>query len=138
MNKILSGMSILALLSSASVMAAGSDELWEVSSKLEMPGMPMAMPAQTSNVCLKKGNEKDPNNAIPKNREQDCRMSDVKVAGNKSTWKMKCEGRNPMTGDGEMTRGDGTYSGKTVLHAKHGNMTMVYKGKRIGTCQAKG
>lgn len=135
MKKILSGLAMLGLLSSTAAMAAGSDELWEVSSTMEMPGMPMAMPGQTVKVCLKKGNEKDPNNAIPKDR--DCKMIDVKVTGNKAIWKMKCEGKSPMEGEGEMTRGEGSYSGKTVFRMKHGEMKMVYAGKRIGTCQAQ-
>ena len=104
---------------------------------MEMQGMPFPMPAQTSNVCMKKGNDKDPNNTIPKNKDQDCAMSGIKVSGNKSTWKTKCGGKNPMTGEGEMTRGDGTYSGKTILHSNHGDMTMTYSGKRVGKCQAK-
>ena len=33
---------------------SGPDELWDVTTKMEMPGMPMALPAQTSQVCLKK------------------------------------------------------------------------------------
>ena len=32
---------------------SGPDELWDVTFKMEMPGMPMAMPAQTQQVCLK-------------------------------------------------------------------------------------
>ena len=129
---------VFGLLSRVSVMAAGSDELWEVSSKMEIAGMPVAMPAQTSKICMPKGHEKDPNNAVPKSKEQDCKISDVKTAGNKTTWKMTCEGKNPMTGDGEMTRGDGSYSGKSVLHSKRREVTTVYSGKRIGSCQAKG
>jgi len=55
MKKILSGMVALGLLGSFQAMAAGSDELWAVTSKMDMQGMPMDMPGQTSNVCLKKG-----------------------------------------------------------------------------------
>jgi hypothetical protein len=138
MKKLLSGMAILGLMSSASALAAGSDELWEVTTKMEMPGMPFAMPAQTRNICMEKDHAKDPNYAVPKNRDQDCKMGDVKVSSNKSSWTMKCDGMNQMTGEGEMTRGDGTYSGKTIMHAKDGGeMKMVYEGKRVGTCQAK-
>jgi hypothetical protein len=134
MKNLLSGMVLLGLMSSASVWATGSDELWEVSTKMEMPGMPFAMPAQTSKICMQKGHENDPNNAVPKDKNQDCKMSDVKISGKKSSWKMKCEGEHPMTGSGEMTRGDGTYSGKMKTHSKEGDMTMAYDGKRIGTC----
>jgi len=134
MKNLLSGMVLLGLISSVSAWGAGSDELWEVTGKMEMAGMPFAMPAQTSRICLQKGHENDPNKAVPKDKNQDCTMSDVKISGKKSTWKMKCEGKNPMTGEGEMTRGDGTYSGKTTFHTKDGDMKMVYEGKRVGTC----
>ena len=135
MKKVLWGMVWLGAMSSATVLAAGSDELWEVSATMEMPGV--VMPAHTSKVCMKKGKVQDPNNAVPKNRNQDCKMIDVKMSGNKSSWKMKCGGENPMTGDGEITFGHGTYSGKMNMHSEGGDMTMAYTGKRIGTCQAK-
>ena len=134
MKELLSGMVLLAVVSSASVWAAGNDELWEISTKMEMEGMPFAMPGQTSKVCMQKGHEKDPNNAVPKDKDQNCTMSEVKTSGNKSSWKMKCDGKDPMTGSGEMTYGNGTYSGKMKMHSKDGDMTMAYDGKRVGSC----
>ena len=134
MKNIFLGMVWLGAMSSATVLAAGSDELWEVTGKMEMAGMPFAMPAQTSKICMQKGHESDPNNAVPKDKNQDCKMSDVKVSGKKSSWQMKCEGEHPMTGSGEMTRGDGTYSSKMKMHSKDGDMTMVNEGKRVGSC----
>jgi hypothetical protein len=145
MKKIFLGLMWLGTMSSATALAAGSDELWEITTKMEMDGMPFAMPGQTNKVCMQKGHEKDPNNAVPKDQDQDCKISDAKVSGNKSSWKMKCDGKNPMTGSGEMTYGDGTYSGKMKMYSEDGDMTMAYQGKRIGTCnyatdsmQAKG
>ena len=134
MKNIFLGMVWLGAMSSATVLAAGSDELWEVSTKMEMAGMPFAMPGQTNKVCMQKGHEKDPNNAVPKDKDQDCEITESRVSGNKSSWKMKCSGKNPMTGSGEMTYGDGKYSGKMKMHSKDGDMTMAYDGKRIGTC----
>lgn len=134
MKNIFLGMVWLGAMSSATVLAAGSDELWEVSTKMEMAGMPFAMPGQTSKVCMQKGHEKDPNNAVPKNKDQDCEITESKVSGNKSSWKMKCSGKNPMTGSGEMIYGDGKYSGKMKMHSNDGDMTMAYDGKRVGTC----
>jgi hypothetical protein len=137
MKKLLFGIISSGLICSVSAMAAGSDELWEVTSKMEMPGMPFAMPAQTVRVCMKKGHANDPNSAIPKNNGQDCKITDTKISGNKSSWKMKCEGTHPMTGSGEITNREGSYSGKMEAHSGDGEMTMVYEGKRVGTCQAK-
>lgn len=123
-----------ALFFSGAVQAAGNDELWSVSSKMEMAGMPFAMPGHTSNVCIEKGKQNDPNRAVPSDKNQNCKMSDVKMSGNKSSWKIACTGKDAMTGSGEMTSGNGSYSGKTQMHSKDGDMTMSYEGKRIGTC----
>ncbi len=116
---------------SATCVAAGKGEMWEITTKMEMEGMP-AMPMPASKVCIPKGQEKDPNRAVPE--DKNCKTSDVKVSGNKMSWKMKCEGKDAMSGSGEMIFGDGTYSGKMKMHDKDGDMVMVYNGKRIGSC----
>ncbi|TMI03725.1 MAG: hypothetical protein E6H46_08505, partial [Betaproteobacteria bacterium] len=59
-----------ALAASLPASAQGKDDLWEVSTKMEMPGMPMAMPAQTNRFCIGK-NRKD-EELVPK--QGDCRM----------------------------------------------------------------
>jgi len=48
--------SMVALAVAAPVAAQGKDDLWVVSSKMDMPGMPMAMPAQVNRVCVGKTN----------------------------------------------------------------------------------
>lgn len=136
MRIILFGMACIGALSSATALAAGSDELWEISSQMPMAGM--EMPVHTAKVCIKKGKAKDPKYAVPKNKNQDCKMINVKISGNKSSWKMECAGKNSMTGSGEITFGKGTYSGKMKMHSEAGgDIAMVYEGKRVGTCQAK-
>jgi len=137
MKNSLFGLALSSLIFSAPVIASGNDELWQVTSKMEMSGMGFNMPAQTIKVCMKKNEMRDPNKAIPKNRDSRCNMVDVKTSGNKTTWTMKCEGEHPMTGSGEMIRGEGSYSGKTMMHMDNGDMKMSFDGKRIGTCLAK-
>lgn len=65
-------------------------------------------------------------------------MSDVKRSGNKSSWTMKCAGKNPMSGQGEVTATDGSYSGtmkmKGMQEGQPVDMAMAYSGKRIGSC----
>ncbi len=119
----------LALIS-ATCVAAGKDEMWEITAKIEMEDF--AMPAQTSKVCIPKGQEKDPNRSVP--NDKNCKMSEAKVSGNKMSWKMKCEGKDAMSGSGEMVYGDGTYSGKLKMHSEDGDMVMAYNGKRVGSC----
>ena len=123
----------LALMSATSI-AAGKEEMWEVSSKMEMVGMPFAMPAQIDKMCIPKGQEKDPNKAVP--NDKDCKMYDVKTSANKMSWKMKCEGKDAMSGSGEMTYGEGSYTGKVKMHSDDGDMVISYNGKRVGSCDA--
>ena len=134
MKKSLLVLLVGCLSGSGVLLAAGNDELWAVTSKMEMEGMPFAMPGQTTNVCIEKGKQNDPSRAVPTDKKQDCKTTDVKMSGNKSTWKMVCTGKDAMTGSGEMTSGNGSYNGKMQMHSKDGDMNMSYAGKRIGTC----
>ena len=132
MKKVLAGIVILGLMSSASAMAAGSDELWEITTKMSMQGMDM--PAMTQNSCLAKGGAYKPE----KSRQQEnCEITDIKVSGNKTTWKMHCSGKDAVDGNGEVTRSADKMNRMMKLSMKHGEMVQVISGKRIGTCQAK-
>jgi hypothetical protein len=114
--------------------AQGKDDLWEISSKMEMPGMPMAMPAQTNRVCIGK-NRKD-EEFVPK--QGDCRMVESKRVGTKFTYKMDCAGNNAATVDGAITFGTNAFDGQMHMTMKQTNqaMDMTFTGKRIGDCAA--
>ena len=73
--------------------ADGPDELWEITVKMEMAGMP-AMPAHTSNVCQRKGSV-DPTKTGAKDKDNDCQVTDKKQSGNKTSWKMVCTKPRP-------------------------------------------
>ncbi len=125
---------VFALAVSLPAFAQGKDELWEISTRMEMPGMPMAMPGQTSRVCVGK-NRKD-EDLVPK--QGDCRMVDSKRAGNKFTYTMDCAGNDPSTVAGEVTFGNNAYDGKMRMTMKQtkDTMDMTYAGKRVGDCAA--
>jgi hypothetical protein len=122
----------VALAASLPASAQGKDDLWEISSRMEMPGM--AMPAQTSRVCLGK-NRKD-EEFVPK--QGDCRMVESKRVGNKFTYKMDCAGSDPTTVDGAITFGNNAYDGKMRMTMKQtkDTMDMTFTGKRVGDCAA--
>ena len=106
-------------------------EYWEITSKMEMPGMPMAMPATTIKVCIAKGAEKNP----PPNK--DCETTDVRTSGSKTLWKVRCNQNGEiMTGSGEMSGNADKSEGTTRLTGKSGgqniDMTMTYQSRRIG------
>ena len=123
-----------ALAASMQASAQGKDDLWEVSTKMEMPGMPMAMPAQTNRFCIGK-NRKD-EELVPK--QGDCRMLESKRVGNKFTYKMDCSGKFSALVDGAITFGDNAYDGRMHMAMKNTNdtMDMTFTGKRIGDCAA--
>lgn len=134
MNKHLTAMlaMLTGLLSTAASAAPG--EYWEVTSKMEMPGMPFAMPPTTQKVCIPKGGENDP---AKTSGDKDCKMTDIKTVGNKTTWKARCDRDGEvMTGVGEQTTTAKGYRGKMQFSGTSGgqdvDMTMAFSGKRLG------
>jgi hypothetical protein len=126
----------LALLlgSFASAAAAAPGEWWEITSKTEMPGMPFKMPETTVRVCVEKGAATDPRQTM---HDKDCKMTDVRTSGNKTTWKMRCvRNGEVLNGDGEFTGNADGYKGVTRLKGTSGgqpiDMTSTYRGKRVG------
>lgn len=126
--------SMAALAAASPVAAQGKDDLWEVSSKMEMPGMPMAMPAQVNRVCVGK-NRKD-EDLIP--RQDNCRVVDSKRTGNRLTYKMECTGNEPSTIVGDLTFGNNAYDGQMRMTMTRTNdtMNMALAGRRVGDCTA--
>jgi hypothetical protein len=127
-------LSMVALAAASPVAAQGKDDLWEVSSKMEMPGMPMSMPAQVNRVCLGK-NRKD-EDLIPK--QDNCRVVDSKRTGNRLTYKMECTGNEPSTIVGDLTFGNNAYDGqmRMTMTKTNDTMNMALSGRRIGDCTA--
>jgi len=112
--------------------AKGNDELWEMTTKMEIQGMPMGMPAQTSQVCMKAGKTES---AVPKG-DSDCRMVGVKHSGSKTSFRMECTRPEKMTGTGEVTRTKDRMSGTIRLKGDEMDMTQSFSGRRIGSCDA--
>jgi hypothetical protein len=116
------------------VAGSGPDELWETTMKMEMPGF--QMPAQSSQNCVKRGRAQRPEDQIPK--DDKCQTTDVKVVGNKVTFKMACTGSDPMTGTGEITSTPTSYEGRMHMVGTSKNrgidMTQVFTGKKVGAC----
>ena len=88
MRKILLNSVALALAMFTSTLLAATGEWWEMTGKMEMEGMPFAMPAQTSKACLPKGSETDPR--YTQGKDSNCTMTDVKYSGNTVKFKGSC------------------------------------------------
>ena len=116
--------------------AAGEGEWWELTTRMEMPGMP-TMPAEKPvKFCRVKGDETKP---VKSDDDKNCSITDVKNAGNTMTFKMKCTGKDAMTGSGEMTHTPTSFNQKIKMRSGGDDMSLVSTGKRIGgACKAGG
>lgn len=126
--------SFLTLFTSTVFAVETTGEWWEVTQKMEMPGMPdmgAMMPGSApTKVCIAPGQNSQPFKS--KEKDKDCAVSDVKQSGNVITFNMQCTGEHPMTGTGEMTSTANSFSQKMKMQSQGGEMMMVTTGKRIG------
>jgi len=123
---------------------ARRDGKWEVKTEMSMTGMNMQMPATTTTQCVTKEEAADPQKsalAAPAGRggaQDDCKVADFKMVGNKVTYTMKCTTPQPMTGSAEIVYGVDKYDGTMKMDMARGGqtttMTMKYSGKRLGDC----
>ena len=107
-------------------------DLWEVTSQMEMEGMPFKMPARPLKICVAKSAQEPPGSA---NDERGCTNSAMMRAGNKVTWTSSCSGPPAMTGQGEITyEGTDSYTGTIRYITDEGNMIINLTGKKIDSC----
>jgi hypothetical protein len=113
----------------------GPDELWEMTTKMEMAGVPMQMPAQTQRVCKPKAAKDE--ELVP--RDNNCKLLDSKRSGNKFTFKVACDdGKNKYTGTGEVERSGDTTKG--MMHMQGSvdgqpmDMTHQFTSRKVGSC----
>jgi len=116
-------------------LAQGSDDQYDITIKMEMPGM--AMPPMSQRMCVKKGaGDQD---FIP--RQDNCRVSDTTRSGSRLTFKMTCTGNNPMTGTGDFTFVANGYNGQIRMRGKMEGqemaITQTIDARRVGGCTAR-
>ena len=117
--------------------AADNGDLWEMTTRMEMPGM--QMPAMTHRSCQPRGGAYKPESRSPNSRENsNCQITNLKFEGNKTTWGMECTGKDKVSGTGEVTRSGEAMSGTLRMHmvseGRDMQMTQNWTGKRLGAC----
>jgi hypothetical protein len=126
-----------AVAAAPSVSAQGKDDLWEITSRMEVVGMPMAMPGQTIRQCVAKGGKDE--DYVP--RRENCKVLESKRTGNTIAFKMACTGKDAMTATGETTMSGSGYEGwmqmAMKMEGQDMQMKQTYSGKRVGDCTAK-
>jgi hypothetical protein len=116
--------------------------LWEITTQMQMPNLPVQMPETKMTQCVTPAQAKDPASTVPRGPQSgrgaskdDCKVADLKTSGNKTTWSIACTSPNKVTGTGEMTFSDDSYTGTTKMSMAQGEMTMKVSGKRVGDCK---
>ena len=104
-------------------------DLWDITSQMEMPGMPMAMPPSTQRVCASK-------EQAPLQARENCQITEQQKLATGWRWKMTCN--DGSTADGNMTyQGTEAWNGVMNMKMKEGAMSMKLAGKRVGECDYK-
>jgi hypothetical protein len=111
--------------------------LWEITTRMDMPGMPAGMGQRTSQICYRPNDVQDAARTVPKDRN--CEVKDYTLSGSTASWRMECRGETQMSGNGTFTYSGNTYRGATKFSMKQGgqtmNMTQTYSARRIGDCK---
>lgn len=139
-RKAVFGLVVVALgVSGTSLLAADGprrDGKWETTMRMEMPGLPIKLPAVKTVTCVTKEDAENPEKSVPSaSREGSCKVSDYQIDGQTVTWKFKCEGKNPSTGEGTLTYTENAYDGELIVDTDGQEMTMKMSGKRLGDCE---
>ena len=106
--------------------------LWEITVKMEVPGMSMQIPAQKFTQCLKK------ENMVPQQEEknQQCKMVNTEVKGDTVTWVIECKGPEGTTrGNGRVTYKGDTFDGSMNIKQADMEVTQHMSGRLIGPCK---
>ena len=109
--------------------------LWEITTVMESPNMPMAMPPTTAQQCL---SEED---YVPKSNASasSCEIANLKVDGNTVSYDLTCSSEgNETVSSGRITYAGTTMEGTFEMKVSgQANMQMTSRlsGRRIGPCQ---
>jgi hypothetical protein len=123
-----------ACMAGGSALAANNGELWEVTTQMNVPGMPAGMGSNTSRVCNATG---DPRKQAEAGPTQKCKVVDSKQSGNRFTMTLDCpEGRAVI--ENAYNAAHTEYKGSMKMTMRDGNqMTMNMAGRKVGSCDAE-
>ena len=123
--------------------AEGKDHLWELTTTMEIPGMPeemkgMKIPgmggAQKQTVCLAEGKQETPE----QQGQTDCKVTDRKSSGKISRMTIVCKEGTMKMEHNQISRDHYIQKSETVVKERGSEeaMKMTTEGKRIGSCDA--
>ena len=116
------------------LVAAAQDtgELWEISSQMNIPGMPAGMGAQTQRVC--QGD--DPARRAESDKDQkDCKVTDKKQTAT-PPGHHDCK-QGTMTIDQQYNAARTEFKGSMKMNTKDGEITINTTGRKVGACNVR-
>jgi hypothetical protein len=129
---LLAGASLLqpSMAPSAEIIKSG---LWEITTTIDLPGMPFQQPPQTVRHCVTPQEAKDPKKSLPMSKG--CKIIDLRSSANKVNWEVECTGAMSGKGEGEVVyKSDSSYEGITKIQTRGMIFNMKHKGVRVGEC----
>ena len=105
---------------------------WNYTVKLEMPGMPFAMPPQSFQHCLTQA-DVDSGKQYQDRQNQECQARDLKQSPGKASFTLVC--KDGTTGTAEYSFTPTSMTGKTVMNRQGQAMAMNMSAQRSGDCK---
>lgn len=107
---------------------------WQITTQMEIPGMPFKVPPIKTEICLTEEDLKDPAKTVPNDPKAKCAISDYTVDGNTVTWTVDCP-KQDTRGKGTVTYDGDSYTGNMKMTVGEQEMTTKYSGKWLGECK---
>ncbi len=110
--------------------------LWEITTVIKMPGMPMQMPPIKTTQCISQ-EDLIPQTQQPDQPDQRCEIANMSTTGNTVTYDMICSSQgNTMKAHSSITYEKDRMQGSMTATMEPSNMSMTYtlSGKRVGDC----
>ena len=129
---------VLLVLATIGAVQAASDMkpgLWEYQVKMEIPGMPVAMPAATYKHCLTQSDVDK--GQLSQNPRQDskCETKNLSRDGGKISYDIVCSGDASMTGHYDFLISESEMHGSGNISTNGQTMKNTMNAKRIGDCK---
>ena len=113
--------------------AQDTGELWEITSQMNIPGMPAGMGGQTQRVC--QGD--DPARRAANDKDQkDCKVTDKKQTATRLQVTMTCK-QGTMTIDQQYNAAHTEFKGSMKMNTKDGDFTINTTGRKVGACNVQ-
>lgn len=112
--------------------------LWEITTTMEMPGMPGGGYATKNRICMRADDMEMEKKGLDEEMSKTCKITNMKSSRSNLSYDISCSGEQPMKGKVKMSFKADSYTGTMVMDMGGENamkMTTRYSGKRIGKCK---